>query len=149
MGRLLTTVVFLIAALSKALKWLRKAADRSDANPLAQFNLGYMYYYGWGVPKDYAEAAKWFRVAADCDDARAQLLLGTLYALSQGVPNDLVLAFMWVNLAGAHDDPDAQKNARNLRDAIAKGMTPAQIAEAQKQVREWHPKPDISNGGSR
>lgn len=27
------------------------------AHPLAPFNLGYMYYKGWGVPKDYTEAA--------------------------------------------------------------------------------------------
>jgi hypothetical protein len=54
---------------------------------------------------------------------------------------------MWVNLAGAHDDPDAQKNAKNLRDAIAKAMTPGQIAEAQKLVGEWHLKPDISVDG--
>jgi len=33
--------------------------------PLAQYNLGVMYYNGQGVPKDYAEAAKWYRKAAE------------------------------------------------------------------------------------
>jgi uncharacterized protein len=123
------------------LKWFHKAADRSDADPLAQFNLGYMYYNGWGVPKDYVEAAKWYRLAAERGEARAQFLLGTMYTLSQGVPVDLVQAYLWINLAAAiADDPNAQENAKNLRDAMAKAMTPAQIAEAQKLAREWKPK---------
>ena len=31
----------------------------------AQYNLGYMYHNGQGVPQDYAEAVKWYRKAAD------------------------------------------------------------------------------------
>ncbi len=31
----------------------------------AQFNLGLMYYTGQGVPQNYAEAAKWYRRAAN------------------------------------------------------------------------------------
>ena len=30
---------------------------------MAQYNLGQMYKFGEGVPKDYAEAFKWFRKA--------------------------------------------------------------------------------------
>ena len=33
-------------------------------NPAAQFNLGLMYDYGHGVPQDYAEALKWYAMAA-------------------------------------------------------------------------------------
>ena len=32
---------------------------------VAQFNLGRMYTYGSGVPEDYAEAVKWYRMAAE------------------------------------------------------------------------------------
>ena len=35
------------------------------ANARAQFNLGVMYANGDGVPKDAAEAVKWYRKAAD------------------------------------------------------------------------------------
>ena len=31
----------------------------------AQCNLGYCYYFGQGVPKDYSEAVKWYRKAAE------------------------------------------------------------------------------------
>ena len=34
-------------------------AEKGDAR--AQFNIGYMYANGWGVQRDLAEAAKWYR----------------------------------------------------------------------------------------
>ena len=37
----------------------------SQGNADAQFNLGVMYDIGQGVPQDDAEAAKWYRLAAD------------------------------------------------------------------------------------
>jgi uncharacterized protein len=67
-----------------------------------------------------------------------------MYALGEGVPKDFVLAYLWVSLTASHDDPEAQKHGNNLREAIAKGMTPAQIAEAQKMMHEWKPKSEIS-----
>jgi uncharacterized protein len=54
------------------------------------------------------------------------------------VPIDLVQAHMWFNVSGANGYEDA----RELRDDLANRMTPAQIAEAQRLVREWKPKPE-------
>ena len=42
---------------------LRAKAEQGDAE--AQLNLGNGYYHGEGVPQDYAEAAKWNRLAAE------------------------------------------------------------------------------------
>ena len=42
-------------------------ADQGDAG--AQVNLGVMYDHGKGVPQDYAQAAAWYRKAADQGDA--------------------------------------------------------------------------------
>src|ERR1017187_3210827 len=39
----------------------------------AQFNLGLMYANGEGVTQNYAEAARWYRKAADQGDAKAQV----------------------------------------------------------------------------
>ncbi|MDG1372525.1 MAG: SEL1-like repeat protein [Paracoccaceae bacterium] len=39
------------------------AADKGHAN--AQHNLGYSYDVGQGVPQDYSEAVKWYRLAAE------------------------------------------------------------------------------------
>ena len=45
----------------------------------AQNNLGLMYENGLGVPKDYDEAVKWYRLAAAQGDALAQNNLGWMY----------------------------------------------------------------------
>ena len=50
-----------------ALQLIRPLAEHGSAD--AQYNLGIMYFTGQGVPKDSAEAAKWFRLAADQGDA--------------------------------------------------------------------------------
>ena len=65
---------------------VRQAAEQGDAT--AQFNLGNMYANGEGVPKDDAEAVKWFRLAADQGYAAAQLNLGAAYTNGQGVLKD-------------------------------------------------------------
>ena len=98
--------------------------------------LGSMKLRGEGVPKDLEQALKWYRLAANQGNAFAQATLGDMYYQGQGVPKDYVLAYMWNNLASAHDYETASKN----RDFLAKLMTPAQIAEAQKLAREWKPK---------
>ena len=36
----------------------------ASGNAGAQLNLGLMYYNGQGVPQDYAESYKWYRLAA-------------------------------------------------------------------------------------
>jgi hypothetical protein len=50
---------------------------------------------------------------------------------------DYALAHMWFNLAAAQGLEPAAK----ARDDVAKLMTPAQLAEAQKLAREWRPAP--------
>ena len=114
--------------------WARKAAEQGIAG--AQWFMGMMYEYGNGMPKDHAEALKWLRKAAEQGVAGGQLFLGMMYYEGDGVPQDFVLAHMWLNLAAAQ----GESNAKKLRDLLAKKMTPAQIAEAQRLAREWKPK---------
>ena len=113
-----------------ALRELRPLAEQDAA---AQFLLGLMYDEGRGVSQDYAEAAKWYRFAAEQGDADGQNLLGAAYANGKGVPQDYVQSHMWLNLSAAQ----GLETARNERDIIAERMTPAQIAEAQRLAREW------------
>jgi uncharacterized protein len=49
-----------------------------------------MYDQGLGVPRSQAEAAKWYRKAADQGDDMAQFNVGTMYVNGQGVRQDLV-----------------------------------------------------------
>ena len=97
-----------------------------------------MYDDGRFVPQDYAEAALWYRRAADQGLVEAQALLGAMYELGRGVPQDYVQAHMWYNLAAAQRSVGAAYS----RERVEKAMTPAQVAEAQKLAREWKPKPE-------
>jgi len=119
---------------AEAVRWYRKAADQGNA--LAQNNLGFMYGNGQGGPRDYAEALRWYRKAADQGNGLSQANLGVMYGNGQGVTQDYVRAHMWYSLAAAR----GEKIARETRDLLAKKMTPAQIAEAQRLAREWKPK---------
>ena len=92
-----------------------------------------MYGNGDGVPRDYVEALRWYRLAAEQEDANAQTNLGEMYANGIGVPKDYIQAHMWLNLASAHEVELAREN----RDLVAEQMTPADISEAQRLAREW------------
>ncbi len=107
----------------------------------AQYNLGFMYSNGQGVPQDAAEAVKWYRKAAEQGDADAQNNLGVMYDKGRSVTQNYVQAHMWYNLAAAGLPPGEDRDlAAKGRDIVAKRMTPAQIAEAQRLAREWKPR---------
>jgi uncharacterized protein len=60
------------------------------------------------VPQDYAEAVRWYRLAADQGNADAQAGLGYMYALGHGVPSDYVEAVRWFRLAADQGNAKAQ-----------------------------------------
>ena len=86
---------------------LRKVAEQGDANAQALFMLGYAYAKGRGVPQDFAEAVKWFRLAAEQGHALAQTSLGAMY-LEQGASQDFAKAAKWLRLAAELGEPLAQ-----------------------------------------
>jgi TPR repeat protein len=118
---------------AEAMKWYRRAAEQGYAR--AQDRLGLMYYNGQGAPQNYAKALKWYRKSAEQGLNLSQVKLGVMYEEGKGVPQNYVQAHMWLNLAA-----QGIEDAKLLRDALAKLMTSAQIAEAQKLAREWRPK---------
>jgi len=118
----------------KAASWYQKAAEKGNA--AAQFNLGVKYRKGEGVIQDFKESVKWYRKAAEQGDADAQNSLGVKYAEGRGVIQDYIRAHMWMNIAASNGEKDGSSN----RDIVAKKMTAAQIAEAQKMARECEKK---------
>ena len=117
-----------------ALRELRPLAEQGD--PGAQFYLGLHYENGDGVPRDFAKAREWYQKAAAQGEAKAQFYLGMQSAYGEGGPMDLVQAHMWYSLAAENGNA----HAPGYRDDVARQMTAAQIAEAQKRAREWRPK---------
>jgi TonB family protein len=121
---------------ARAAEWYRKAAEQGLMD--AQMALGLLYEKGLGVPQDFTQAVFWFRKGADEGDPYPMSALGRMYLKGSGVPQDSVEAHKWLNVASARATGDYQKELAEARDGpIAKGMTPGQIAEAQKRAREW------------
>jgi TPR repeat protein len=119
---------------AQAQYWYEKAA--TQGNQQAQVNLGTFYNLGHGVPQDYLKALVLFRLAADQGNALAQVKLGAMYEDGKGVLQDLAQAYKWYYLASANGDTVGAQ----LRENLAKQMTPAQIVEAQELVRVWKQK---------
>ncbi len=118
-----------------ALQQLKTHAEQGEA--YAQLNLGLLYSRGEGVPKDFMEAAAWYRRAAEQGNYLGQMKLSGAYSKGEGVPKDAVTAYMWVDLAAAQEPDDGFAKAQ--RDLQAREMTPEQIAEAQRRSREFKP----------
>ena len=112
-------------------------ARAATGDALAQVNLGNMYRTGEGVPQDYAEAMRWYRLAADQGHAAAQFNLGVMYTDGNGVPQDYVQAHMWFNLAASRSTGERREVAVQGRDLAASLLTPAALIEAQRLAREW------------
>ena len=67
-----------------------------------QFVVGRCYYAGCGgVAKDYAEAVRLYRLAAEQGHASAQLWLGIMFEYGKGVAQDRAEAIRWYRLAAA------------------------------------------------
>jgi TPR repeat protein len=129
--RLLCVLGFLVSVVfAESLDDTRKKAESGDA--AAQFSLGLKYANGNGVPKDSAEAVKWYRRSADQGNFVAQTILGMMYRNGEGVPKDLVQAHVWWNIAGAAGNEGVKKHLATLE----KEMTSDQKAEATKLARE-------------
>lgn len=61
----------------------------------AQYNLGILYNYGKGVPRNYEKAFKWYKKAAKNGFPEAQYVLGRMYKKGLGVPKDEEKAAYW------------------------------------------------------
>ncbi|MCS1407679.1 MAG: Secretory immunoglobulin A-binding protein EsiB [Verrucomicrobia subdivision 3 bacterium] len=111
---------------------LRQAAEAGNAP--AQSNLAAFYVLGAGVPKNDAEAVKWYRKAADQGDAGAQFFLGYLYASGLGVPKNYAEAVRWYRKAADQGDARAQSG---LGEAYYNG---AGVLKNDAEAAKWYRK---------
>jgi uncharacterized protein len=139
----------------QAMVWFQKAAEQGNSE--SQYMLGQLYEDGGmgklvresdgssrvippggdaAIPKDFGQAAKWYRKAADQGNALAQNHLGSLYAEGNGVPQDYAEAYFWLSLAnssGSHSDT----NGVDDRDLAASHLTKTVLLETQERTRKW------------
>ena len=102
----------------------------ASGDAVAQFYLGVAYVKGEGVPKNHAEAVKWFRHAAEQKLAQAQFNLGVAYHFGKSVPQDYAEAAKWFRRAAKQGYTEAQFN---LGQMYRKGEgVPQDYAESAK-----------------
>jgi TPR repeat protein len=78
----------------KALAWYFLAA--MENNSYAQCNIGFLYYNGKGVPKNYLCALKWYLKAAEgYEFGITPSIIGKLFENGQGVPLYKYKALEW------------------------------------------------------
>lgn len=73
------------------------------------------------------------QIAAGSNNASSLLELGIMYSTGRDVEQDLVSAHKCFNLAALQ----GLKEALEYRQEIASEMSPQEIAEAQRQARDW------------
>lgn len=116
----------------QALRDLRNRAVAGDAE--AQFNLGSIFFKGEELEKDYKEAAKWIRLAANQGHTLSQYNMGMMYDSGQGVIKDHAEAARWYRYSAEGGFALAQLN---LGVAYANGEGVAQdMAEALRWIRQ-------------
>ena len=72
---------------SVVIDWYLPAAQEGDTE--AQYNLGFMYETGWGVPENTTEAIRWYREASEMQHDVAQLRLAMMTIVGVGVKSSM------------------------------------------------------------
>ena len=91
---------------AQAVEWVRKAAVQGYAP--AEFQMGQVYDFGFGVARDNAQAFKWYRLAAEHGSAAGQRAVGECYEQGRGVGANARAAAEWYRRAADGDDLRAQ-----------------------------------------
>jgi len=95
------------------------APQAAAGNAEAQYRMGMMARFGWGMDKDAGAAARWLQRAAAQNHPLAQAELGTMYRLGRGVPEDPKEAARWLTAAATAGVGIAQLSiGRMYRDGV-------------------------------
>lgn len=91
---------------AQAIDWFRKAAAQKYAP--AEFQIGQLYDFGFGVTQNDVEALAWYRKAAEHGSAAGQRAVGDFYWKGRGVLANATEAANWYRRGADGDDVRAQ-----------------------------------------
>jgi TPR repeat protein len=92
----------------EAVRCFERGLQLNPTHARLQCYLALAYYKGLGVPQDYAQAAIWWRRAAEQGNVLAQCELAATYDKGLGVPQDYVQAAIWWRRAAEQGNAFAQ-----------------------------------------
>jgi TPR repeat protein len=102
----------LVSKQLQAIKYYLDAADRGHAG--AMNDLGRLFEYGIGVPKNMSTALEWYQSAAGHGHTRAMTHLGQLNENGVEIPRDLADAARWYEKAARLGDVAAMSSLAHL-----------------------------------
>jgi TPR repeat protein len=109
--------------------------DYADAD--VQFSLGLKFASGAGATADYAQAADWYRKAAEQNHGLAQFNLGIMYAHGQGVARDDAQSVVWFGRAANLGDAGGQYHMGRIRQRTSLEELPAEATESRIEAYKW------------
>lgn len=133
-----------LVAPQNAVPWAVLAAEQGDEAALAWLEAqaegenrpartGLALYLQGQEENDPERIAALLAQAAEEGDVLAQFKLGELYSSGTGVPRDFIEAHKWFNIAAAQGAAQAAEQ----RAAVAKLLSPEEIASAQDAASAW------------
>lgn len=111
-------------------------ADHVSAD--VQFHLGLKFAGSGGTVPNYAQAAAWYRKAAEQNHPLAQFNLGLMYAHGQGVARDATQSRVWYDKAAQQGDAGAQFNLANSYHHGSFSQMPEEAAESRIEAYKWY-----------
>lgn len=112
--------------------WQQILNSAQEGDPQAQFLVGRRLAEGDGVPVNYAEAAKWFHLAAQKGHTEAQENLGVMYANGRGVAQDYAEAVLWYEKAAKSGNPEVQAELGDIYFFGRGGM------KDHRRAKQWY-----------
>ena len=97
-----------------AAKSFLKAAELDDVKAMCE--MGYIYYTGQGVSKDYEKSVYWCKKAALAGSAQGQSNFGYAYEHGVGVPQNYRKARIWYKKAAEQGNENALKALERLKE---------------------------------
>lgn len=103
---------------TKAIYWLKKAANQNNSE--AEYQLGEVYYFGYGLGKDYKTAFDWYMKSISTNklDSNVQYSLGYMYEYGQGVAKSYEKALEHYQIAADLQHDSARKALLSLKEKI-------------------------------
>ena len=114
-----------------AVAWYKSAAENN--HKIAQYNLGWMFFNGEFVEKDFLLSFDYYKKSAEQNYSKAQFNLANLFINGDGTLKDYIKAYKWYKLSLLNGEDKSKKFLKKL----SLIMHPSEISLANLEVENW------------
>lgn len=107
--------------------------------PERQYQLGWNYIQGQGVPQNEGIGFRWIQSAAQLGNGAAQYDLARFHDQGWHANHSVERAYFWAMLATARTDGELRAKAEKLRDQLRESLSPDAIVSLQAEAQRWGP----------